>query len=213
MKVALVEFIGTFFLIFSIGVAAVLGVAGEWAPFAIVATLIGVIYAGGHISRAQYNPVITLAFFLTKRDSAKMALAIFAAEILAAVVASLIINTIFASTEVAKEVVTFPARNTATILTAEFIFTFGLTFVILNVAIARGTEGNGFYGLAIGAIVLGAILTVGSISLASLNPAVTLALIMMGVLNPVDCWMHLLPQVLAALLATYTFIYTAPMKD
>ena len=58
------EFIGTFFLSLTICTAAVYGSAGEYAPFGIAATLMVMIYAGGHISGAHYNPAVTVSIYL-----------------------------------------------------------------------------------------------------------------------------------------------------
>jgi aquaporin Z len=56
-----VEFIGAFFLTFVVGVSALSGSA--FTPLAAGATLMVMIYAGGHISGGHYNPAVTLATF------------------------------------------------------------------------------------------------------------------------------------------------------
>ena len=58
------EFIGTFFLALTICTAAIRGSAEEYAPFAIAATLMVMIYAVGHISGAHFNPAVTVAVWL-----------------------------------------------------------------------------------------------------------------------------------------------------
>ena len=75
-------------------------------------------------------------------------------------------------------------------LAAEFLYTFALAFVILNVATSEATEGNGYYGAAIAFVVLAGALTVDSISLASFNPAVTASLVIAGKMTLADSWMH-----------------------
>ena len=55
------EFLGTFFLTLTICLAAAFGTAGGHAPFAIASTLMVMIYAGGHISGAHYNPAVTIS--------------------------------------------------------------------------------------------------------------------------------------------------------
>ena len=65
--------------------------------------------------------------------------------------------------------------------------------------------GNGYYGAAIALVVLAGAITVGSISLASFNPAVTSALIVSGKLTLADSWMHFVPQFVGAVLATYAY--------
>ena len=57
-----VEFIGTFFLVFTIGMAV--ATAGALAPLAIGAVLMVMVFAGGHISGAHYNPAVSTAVFV-----------------------------------------------------------------------------------------------------------------------------------------------------
>ena len=91
------------------------------------------------------------------------------------------------------------------VVAAELFFTFALAFVILNVATSKNTEGNNYFGLAIGFTVMAGAFTVGDISLGSFNPAVTTALCITGKLAWADSWMHYLPQILGAVLAAFTF--------
>src|SRR5437879_3896010 len=53
-----VEFIGAFFLTFAVGVAVLSG--SVFTPLAAGATLMVMIYAGGHISGGQFNPAVAL---------------------------------------------------------------------------------------------------------------------------------------------------------
>jgi aquaporin Z len=59
-KALIVEFIGTFFLVLVIGLTVVSPGAGDMAPLAIGATLMVMVYAGGHLSGGHYNPAVTL---------------------------------------------------------------------------------------------------------------------------------------------------------
>ena len=61
------EFIGTFFLVLTIGCTGLAAAPGVIAPLAIGAVLMAMIYAGGHISGAHYNPAVTLKVFLRGR--------------------------------------------------------------------------------------------------------------------------------------------------
>jgi aquaporin Z len=61
MKKLLVEAIGTFFLVFTIGMTVIDPGAGPLAPLAIGAALAVMIFAGGHISGGHYNPAVSFA--------------------------------------------------------------------------------------------------------------------------------------------------------
>ena len=63
------EFIGSFFLMLTIGCTGIAAGPGVIPPLAIGATLMVMIYAGGHVSGAHYNPAVTLAVFLRGRCS------------------------------------------------------------------------------------------------------------------------------------------------
>ena len=98
-------------------------------------------------------------------------------------------------------------------LTAEFLYTFALVYVILNVATSEATDGNGYYGGAISFVVLAGALTVGEISGGSFNPAVSCALLASGYIEMSDLWMHLVPQFIAGVLAVQAFRATHPTPD
>ena len=195
------EFIGTFFLSLTICTASVYGSAGEYAPFGIASTLMVMIYAGGHISGAHYNPAVTVSIYLRGACEKDEVLPYIASQVIGAISAALIVeNLLFpdALSPLATELGTDA-------VVAELLFTFALAYVILNVATTESTSGNGYYGAAIALVVFAGAITVGSISLASFNPAVTSALIVSGKLGLADSWMHFVPQFIGAILATYVY--------
>ena len=195
------EFIGTFFLSLTICTAAVYGSAGEYAPFGIASTLMVMIYAGGHISGAHYNPAVTVSIYLRGACEKDEVLPYIASQVIGAISAALIVeNLLFPD---ALSPVTAELGTDAVV--AELLFTFALAYVILNVATTESTSGNGYFGAAIALVVLAGAITVGSISLASFNPAVTSALIVSGKLTLADSWMHFVPQFVGAVLATYVY--------
>lgn len=205
----LVEGLATFFLVISIGLTSVLGVAGHMAPMAIGLTLVALVYMGGHVSLPHYNPAITLSCFIRGRCPGREVLPYLVAEFVGAILGALVIRGVFAGHIMVGEEVAAITRWAPgagiPVLAAEFLFTFLLVFVMLNVASSRTTVGNGFYGLAMGFTVAGGAWAVSPISLASFNPAVTLGFAIMGRLAWPDIWMHLLPQILAAVLAAFSF--------
>jgi aquaporin Z len=195
------EFIGTFFLTLTICTAAAFGTAGSHAPFAIASTLMVMIYAGGHVSGAHYNPAVTISIYLRgacdKSDVTPYIASQVAAGVAAALVAS---NILVPEGDVAPLVM-----DTGPAFAAELMFTFALAYVILNVATSESTEGNGYYGAAIAFVVLAGALTVGPLSGASFNPAVTASLISAGVMEVADSWIHLVPQLIGGALAALVF--------
>ena len=197
------EFIGTFFLSLTICTAAVYGSAGEYAPFGIAATLMVMIYAGGHISGAHYNPAVTVSIYLRGACEKDEVLPYIASQVIAAVSAAIVAEWCLSSFPGALSPVAEDLGTDA--IVAELLFTFALAYVILNVATTESTSGNGYYGAAIALVVLAGAITVGSISLASFNPAVTSALIVSGKLAIADSWMHFVPQFVGAVLATYVY--------
>ncbi len=92
-------------------------------------------------------------------------------------------------------------------LIAEFLFTFALACVVLNVATASGTDGNSFYGLAIGFTVVAGAFAVGGISGGAFNPAIAPGAMVTGLFEWDNIWIYLLGDVLGAAAAAYTFLF------
>ena len=195
------EFIGTFFLSLTICTAAVYGSAGDYAPFGIAATLMVMIYAGGHISGAHYNPAVTVSIYLRGACEKDEVLPYIASQVIAAISSAIVVESLLFPDALSPEM----ADLGTDAVVAELLFTFALAYVILNVATTESTSGNGYYGAAIALVVLAGAITVGSISLASFNPAVTSALIVSGKLALADSWMHFVPQFVGAIMATYVY--------
>lgn len=201
------EFIGTFFLSLTICTAAVYGSAGEageYAPFGIASTLMVMIYAGGNISGAHYNPAVTVSIYLRGACLKDEVLPYIVSQVTAAISGALLVEYLLFPEGLSPQM----ANLGTDAVVAELLFTFALVYVILNVATTESTSGNGYYGAAIALVVFAGAITVGSISLASFNPAVTSALIISGKISIADSWMHFIPQFVGAILATYVYKYT-----
>ena len=187
MKKYVVEFIGTFFLVFTIGCTVLAGQDGVIPPLAIGSALMVMIYAGGHISGAHYNPAVTLAATLRGACTWADAIPYWVSQIVGAVAAAVAAQFVVGGkTEVAAAIENVPAA-----FVAEFLFTFALAWVVLNVATAKGTEGNSFYGLAIGFTVLTGAFAVGHVSGGAFNPAVAIGACVMKFINTASIWIHL----------------------
>ena len=182
MKKYIVEFIGTFFLVL------VIGLSGN--PIAIGSILMIMIYMGGHISGAHYNPAVTLAIWIRKKIELKEALTYMLFQILGAVLAAICFHLIW-GWEVNFAPTPNPTINILKPLFIEIVFTFALALVVLNVATSKQTSGNNYYGLAIGFTVLAAAISGGPISGGAYNPAVGLGPILVDTISGGNSITHL----------------------
>jgi aquaporin Z len=196
-----VEFIGTFFLVYVIGCVSLqehllLG------PLAIGASLMVMIFAGGHISGAHYNPAVTLGVWVRGACSTLEASFYVVAQVLGAIVASLAAGFLLGHGSA-------PAASTVTaaqVMLAEALGTFALVYTVLNVATAPATSGNSFYGLAIGFAVFAQAVAVGKVSGGAFNPAVAIGVAVLGLANGSNLWMYWLSEFLGAGVAAGFFL-------
>ena len=200
MNKYLTEFIGTFFLVFTIGCTVMGGAAGVIPPLAIGAALRVMVYAGGHVSGAHYNPAVTVALFIRGKCPAGDVVPYWAAQLAGAGLAAAA-----ALYVTGKSPVPGPLSAVGPALVAEFLFTFALAYVVLNVATAKGTSGNSFYGLAIGMTVMTGAFAVGSISGGVFNPAVAVGISVMGLSAWSSLWVYLVATFGGAALAAVVF--------
>ena len=194
-----VEFIGTFFLVLTIGLVALEPGAGAFAPLAVGSVLMVMVYAGGHVSGAHYNPAVTLAVWLRGLAAPREVLGYVVTQLLAAVAAACVIMGF------KEDVVATLPIETGPAFMAELLFTFALAWVVLNVATAHGTKGNSYFGIAIGFTVMAGAYAVGVVSGAAFNPAVTTAMVVIRVLDPGTLWVYFVSQLLGAAAAAMLF--------
>jgi aquaporin Z len=206
MKKYLVEFISTFFLVFTIGMTVIAPGAGDLAPLAIGSVLMVMIYAGGHVSGAHYNPAVTIGVWLRGKCPASDIVPYIIAQLGAAVVASFAVKAL--KTGLTTKAAALTGAMTPEILPAllvEFLATFALVWVILNVATNKNTAGNSYYGLAIGFTVLASAYAVGGISGGAFNPAVALGLCTMGIVAWGSLWIYLVANFAGAIVAALAY--------
>lgn len=199
-KKLVAEAIGTFFLVFTIGQVVLEPGAGPLAPVAIGVVLAIMVYATGHVSGGHLNPAVTLGVFLRGKATATELGGYWAVQILAGVLAAFAV--LYLKGDVAPAAAALPA---APALLAEFLFTFALVFVVLNVATTPGTEGNSYFGLAIGGTVLAGAYAVGGVSGAAFNPAVAVGAVLMQLVLPADLWIFLVANLAGGAVAALVF--------
>ena len=196
------EFIGTYFLYLIIGICLTPPGAGDMTPLAVAVGLTALVYSCGHISKAHFNPATTVAYLCAGTHRLKDVVPYMLVILTGAITAALTIPIL--NPEGMSQIQSVAEQKLA-IWISEALFTFILMWVILNVAIAKGTKNNQFFGIAIGFIVGAGAYAVGPISYAAFNPAVTLALCINGFLPWSVFPAYLIVQVLAAAAAGLLF--------
>jgi aquaporin Z len=194
------EAIGTFFLVLTVGLVVIEPGAGVLGPLAIGFALAVMVYATGHVSGGHLNPAVTLGVFLRGKATAADLVGYWIAQLIAGAAAALVV--LYLKGDVAPDAA---ALAVGPALLAEFLFTFALVFVVLNTATTAGTEGNSYFGLAIGGTVLVGAYAVGSISGAAFNPAVAVGVVIMKLALPADLWIFLVADLAGGLAAALVF--------
>ena len=201
-----VEFIGMFIFVFTVGMATNKAGAGALAPLAIGSALMVMVFAGGHVSGGHFNPAVSTAVLVRGRMSSKEYGAYMITQFVAAILAGLTVRVVGGHEASAT------VAGAGRMLIAEFLFTFALAWVVLNVATARGTQGNSFYGLAIGFTVVVGAFAVGGISGGAFNPAIAVGAMVTGLFKWSNIWIYLLADFLGGAAAAYAFLFVLPAE-
>lgn len=205
MKKYLVEFIGTFFLVFTVGMTVIDPGAGALAPLAIGSALMIMVYAGGHVSGGHYNPAVTLAVWLRGRCPSADVPGYWVSQIVGAFAASALVLYLKGNpTLTPAEIKIVPS------CIAELVGTFALAYVVLNVATAKATAGNSNYGLAIGFTVMVMAFALGGISGGAFNPAVATGITVMHIEKASNFWIYLVGDLAGGALAALVFKFVNP---
>lgn len=162
----LTEFVGSFLFMLVIAMAAVSG--SPFAPLAIGTALMTMVYMGGHISGAHYNPAVSLAVLLRGKMTPQEFIGYVVAQLLGSLAAFFLGFWLSGSTPG----MTVGSESMGAAFVNEAVFTFMLALTVLNVATSSKTAGNSFYGLAIGFVLVTAAFVGGPISGGAYNPAV-----------------------------------------
>lgn len=205
MKKYLVEFIGTFLFVLVVGMVVIDPGIGSLAPLAIGTLLMVIVYAGGHVSGGHYNPAVTLAVWLRGRCAAKDVPFYWIAQIAGAFAGgALALYLKDNPTVTPQEIKIVPA------LIAEIVGTFALAYVVLNVATAKATAGNSFYGLAIGFTVMVMAFALGGVSGGVFNPAIATGITFMHLEKFSSFWIYIVGDLIGGALAALTFKFINP---
>ena len=206
MREYVMEFIGAMFL--------VLAIALTGNPLAIGIMLMVMVYMGGHISGAHYNPAVTLAVWIRGKLQSKKILGYIMSQVMGAFAAAYIAYAL-----VGKSFVPSPGIGVAMwqSILVEVLFTFALCSVILVVATSKKLEGNNVYGLAIGFTLAAGAFAGGNISGGAYNPAVALGPMILKSLLGIQNWNNLIIYLIGpfagAILAALAFRYLNPKAN
>lgn len=205
------ELAGTFMFLTVISVSSN---AGALAPLAIGLALAALVYMGGHVSGAHYNPAVTFSLLLRGVIPPATLGLYWVTQLVAAALAFSFGYLITGHTPGIH-----PGAGVSTLsaLSAEIVFTAALALIVLNVAATRETAGNSYYGLAIGMIVAVGAFTVGPISGAAFNPAVafgaTLGAALFAHGGWSDLWIYVAGPLLGATIGAVIHWLQAPQAN
>ncbi|WBO86431.1 aquaporin [Hymenobacter yonginensis] len=159
------------------------------------------IYALGNVSGAHFNPAVTVAFTIAGRFAGRQVLPYIVSQLTGAVLASAVLRYLFPANALLGATLPTGAEGQSFVL--EFILTYFLMLVILNVACGSKEQGL-FAGLAIGAVVLLEAMFAGPICGASMNPARSVApALVSGHLE--HLWLYLVAPTVGAIAAVFTW--------
>lgn len=159
------------------------------------------VYATGYVSGGHLNPAVTLAVWIRGKLPGREVLPYIISQVLAGILAASVAK-VFASASSPITPAVFPVFSA---VLAEFLYTFALCYVVLNVATADANAGNSFYGLAIGFTVMVGAFTVGRISGAVFNPAVAAGLVTIGGFPPLSSWTYYISELGGGVVAGLVF--------
>jgi aquaporin Z len=163
------------------------------------------IYAGAHISGAHYNPAVSVAIYLRGKLALGELPAYIVAQVIGGVLAAIVSG--YFLQRMGVDPIEPMVLRTGPALLAEFLGTFVLVYVILNVGTAKGTAGNSYFGLAIGFTVTAGAYAFGAISGGVFNPAVATGICIAEFAEWTDIWLYLASTFVGGAVAAFVFGY------
>jgi len=214
------EFLGCFGLVFTVSLnvgfantsVTVSAGSATWDPLAIGSILMVLIFMGGHVSGAHYNPAVTVAVFLRGKIAKGLGFWYIVFQLLGGFGGALLC---YLTTGY------HPAPHPGTGYTdgeafiCEMVYTGILCLVVLNVATTKAQEKNSYFGLAIGFTVTAGAYSVGPISGAVFNPSVGTGLLLVNTFaggNFAEIYLYWLAPLLGAVFAALLFRLMNPQE-
>ncbi|HEY7481095.1 MAG TPA: aquaporin [Gemmatimonadales bacterium] len=204
MRAYLTEFIGIYFLVLTIGLTVLGGT--PFAPLVIGASLMIMVFMGGHVSGAHYNPAVSIACAMRRKLPWSEVAPYIAAQLAGAVAAAI---TVYGLLEQTFTLAPAEGVSATKAVVVEALYTFALCLVVLNVATIQKTKGNSFYGLAIGFTIVVAAFAGGPLSGGAFNPAVGFGPILVHTIlgdgSLGTLWIYVVGPLLGAVVAAGAF--------
>ncbi|WP_242206146.1 MIP/aquaporin family protein [Aestuariivivens insulae] len=205
MKQYYAETIGTFAMVFcgcgamtineiTNGSISHVGVAATWGLI-----VMAMIYAFGEISGAHFNPAVTIGFAFAKKFPWQKVPKYICAQAIGAILAAFLLWFLFPDSSSLGETIPasgFPSYKAAIL---EFLLTFFLMIVIINVSTGSKEIGT-MAGIAVGGVILLEAMFAGPMTKASMNPIRSIApALFTG--NLQYLWLYITAPILGAIVA------------
>lgn len=208
------EFVGTFLLIFTVG-CNVLGGSATWGGVSIASVLMVAIYSLGGISGGNFNPAVSVTLGISKAMGGpgmdwKTVGTYVGVQSAAGIAAALCYSALFGQSFNLSPAKGFEWYHAGL---CELLYTFMLTFVVMNVAAAKknADEKNQYYGLAIAFTVIAGAYGAGAVSGGCFNPAVALGIdVSSAGLGFGWCGVYMIFELVGAALAAVLFKVVRP---
>ncbi len=215
LRLIIVEFIGTFALMFAGGGAIIMTAGQNLVAIALAhgLAIAVMVAAAGHISGGNYNPALTVGLVATRRMPVTRGIVYTVSQLAGAIVAALALKVIFPTDQVSAVNLGVPsianAYSTGGALLAEIIATFFLMFVVYGTAVDR-RGAMAIAGLVIGLVITMDIFAIGAVSGAAMNPARAFGpALVQGSWS--DQWIYWVGPIIGAVAAA--FVYNAILID
>ena len=203
LKRGFAEFLGSFLFCTTVCMCTVSPIPASGA-LASGLVLAGMVYASAHLSGAHFNPLVSIAMLIRGKMQASLLPVYIISQFLCAATSGLIFLTMHSGKPLTGlDLSQLPLQA----ILAEFIGSFGLIYVTLNVASSRNTQGNNYYGLAIGVTYTALAMALGPISGGVFNPSLSLVLGITNISQFSNLWMLWLGQFAGGVMAAVSFLF------
>jgi aquaporin Z len=200
-----VEAIGTFCLVSTVGVA--ICSASPFASLGIGVVLMAMIYTSGHLSGGHYNPAVTLAVLLRRRIGLRVAATYWFVQLGAGLLGAVVVREIVHPAQIATATTMMLSGHILAIaFLAEVLFTFVLSYVVLDVAANRSDPPDSVSDLAIGVTVIAGAFALAAVSDGAFDPAVPIGAVLTGMFAWSTVSLFLVTQIIAGATAGVAFL-------